>query len=52
MSTRQTQVNSAQPISLGLEMDIATVIGLVTTLGLIFYAMADAAGIGAFIEIN
>ena len=33
-------------------MDIATVIGLVTTLGLIFYAMADAAGIGAFIEIN
>ena len=33
-------------------MDIATVIGLVATLGLIFYAMADAAGIGAFIEIN
>ena len=33
-------------------MDIATVIGLVVTLGLIGYAMNDAAGIGAFIEIN
>lgn len=33
-------------------MDIATVIGLVVTLGLIGYAMDDAAGMGAFIEIN
>ena len=31
-------------------MDIATVIGLVGTLGLIFWAMDSAAGIGAFID--
>ena len=31
-------------------MDIATVIGLVGTLGLIFWAMDSAAGIGAFLD--
>ena len=31
-------------------MDIATVIGLVGVLGLIFWAMDSAAGIGAFID--
>ncbi|MEK9872978.1 MAG: hypothetical protein VW583_04315 [Betaproteobacteria bacterium] len=31
-------------------MDIATVIGLLATLGLIFWAMDSAAGIGAFID--
>ena len=31
-------------------MDIATVIGLVAVLGLIFWAMDSAAGIGAFLD--
>ena len=31
-------------------MDIATVIGLVGTLGLIGWAMNNAAGLGAFID--
>ena len=48
----QGQENTASTISPGLEMDIATLIGLAAALGLIGYTMAGSGGAAAFIEVG